>query len=93
MTDSVTLVQSLRRPKLLVRAALLGRANYNRNRVLKRLIRGLTTPSPQRAIMSLLPVEANLEAARCTGDASYRASRHVEVLIALLAEAHFLARS
>ena len=93
MTDLITLVQTLRRPSLLIRAAALGRKDYNRNRVLKRLVRSLTIPSPHRAIASLLTVEASLEAARCTGDASYSASRHVEVLIALLAEVHFLAKT
>ena len=93
LTDPITLVQALRRPRLLIRAAMHGRANYNRNRALKRLALGLSVPSPHRAIRSLLSVEADLETARCTGDASYRVSRHVEVLIALLSEAHLLADS
>ena len=91
MTDLITLVHALRRPRLLIQAAVHGIGDYNRDRVLKRLTRKPTVPGPKTAVSSLLSVEETLESARQSGDASYNASRHVEVLIALLAEARLLA--
>lgn len=90
MTDLVDLVNTLRRPQLLIRAAAHGLSEYNRGRALKRLTKGQGLPSPRGAVASLLPVEAALEDARRTGDASYSVARHVEVMIALLAEARLL---
>ena len=92
MADLISLVETLRRPRLLLQAARHGLAEYNRDRVLKRLTRGAALPSPKGAVSSLLSVEASLENARRTGDASYNVSRHVEVLIALLAETSLLSR-
>jgi len=92
MTDLITFVNALRRPRLLIRAAKHGMNDYNRDRVLKRLTRSPSAPSPRGAVSSLLTVEETLETARRSGDASYSVSRHVEVLIALLAEARLLAK-
>jgi len=92
MTDLISLVHALRRPRLLIRAARFGLSDYNRDRSLKRLTRAATLPSPRGAVSSLLTAEANLEDARKTGDASYSVSRHVEVLIALIAEARLMTR-
>lgn len=92
MTDPISFVNALRRPRLLIRAAMHGLEDYNRERVLKRLTRSPSVPSPKRAVTSLLSVEETLETARRSGDASYNVSRHVEVLIALLAEARQLAQ-
>ncbi|MCG6904204.1 MAG: DUF6477 family protein [Rhodobacter sp.] len=92
MSDLITFVQGLRRPSLLLGAARHGLADYNRDRVLKRLTRSASVPSPKGAVSSLLGVEATLESARRSGDASYNVSRHVEVMIALLAEARLLAQ-
>ncbi len=92
MTDLISLVNALRRPRLLLRAAAHGLADYNRERMLKRLTRKPSVPGPKTAVLSLLSVEETLETARVSGDASYNVSRHVEVLIALLAEARLLAK-
>ena len=92
MTDLLSLVNTLSRPRLLISAARHGLADYNRSRTLKRLTPAPALPSPKRAVSSLLTVEANLEDSRQKGDASYSVSRHVEVLIALIAEARLLAR-
>jgi uncharacterized protein DUF6477 len=91
MSDLISFVHTLRRPRLLIRAARLGISDYNRDRVLKRLTRSTSVPSPKGAVASLLSVEATLESARQTGDAAYSVSRHVEVMIALLAEVRLLA--
>lgn len=92
MNDLINLVHALRRPQLLIRAARHGLCDYNRGRALKRLTRMPTLPSPRGAVQSLLGVESDLEDARQNGDASYNVSRHVEVLIALIAEARLLTR-
>ncbi|MDJ0629078.1 MAG: DUF6477 family protein [Rhodobacter sp.] len=92
MADPISLVQTLRRPRLLLQAARHGLSGYNRDRTLKRLVRGPALPGPKGAVSTLLTVEATLEDARKMGDASYNVSRHVEVLIALLAETTLLAK-
>ena len=91
MSDLTTFVNSLSRPRLLLRAARHGLTDYNRSRVLKRLMRTQSLPSPTGAVTSLLTVEASLESARREGDAAYSVARHVEVMIALLAETRLLA--
>ncbi len=79
-------LKSLRRPRLLIRAARFGLADYNRDRDLKRLMRVVSPPPPARALTSLLEAEAEAESRRKTGAAGYSVARHVELLIALMAE-------
>lgn len=90
MTDCSTLLATLRRPRLLMRAARFGMAEYRRERDLRRYVTG--TASPEDTVTSLMSVEARLEATRIAGDAAYSVARHIEVLIALLAEAQLLRR-
>lgn len=93
MKDLVELVNTLSRPRLLIRAARFGLCEYNRERTLKRLTRSQAMPTPQSAVNALLTFESDLETARQAGDASYSVSRHVEILIALISEARLLARA
>lgn len=88
MTDCRTMLATLRRPRLLMRAARFGLAEYRRDRDLRRYVG--PAASPEDAVASLMSVEARLEATRLAGDAAYSVARHIEVLIALLAEARFL---
>ncbi len=90
MTDCRTLLASLRRPRLLMRAARFGLTEYRRERDLRRYVTGVA--SPEDAVTSLMTVEARLEETRIAGDAAYSVGRHIEVLIALLAEAQLLRR-
>ncbi len=90
MSDLRSLVSALRRPRLLVRAARIGLRDYDRDRDLCRLMRSQTLPSPERAVSRLIEEEHTLEATRLDGDASYSVLRHVEVLIALMAEVRLL---
>lgn len=92
MTDVTALLATLRRPRLLIRAARFGLADYNRDRDLKRLMRLPATPHPRAAVDRLISAEAELEACRRSGGAAYSPARHVEVLIALMAEARLLPR-
>lgn len=89
----LTVLSRLRRPKLLIRAARFGLAEYDRERDLRRVMRASTPPAPARAVPQLLEEEARLEQIRKAGGAAYSPARHVEVLIALMAEARLLPRS
>lgn len=92
MTDLLSVVSELRRPKLLIRAARAGLCDYNRNRDLKRLMRTASAPSPDRAVTALIAEEEQLEDTRRAGDASYNLTRHIEILIAMMAEVRLLPR-
>ena len=92
MTDPLTLLNALRRPSLLIRAARFGLSDYRRERDLRRLTQTSALPSPDRAMGILMSEEETLEQTRRAGDAAYSVSRHVEVLIALMAEAQLLPR-
>lgn len=91
MTDCRTMLATLRRPRLLMRAARFGLAEYRRERDLRRYVAGAA--SPEDTVSSLMSVEARLEATRLAGDAAYSVARHIEVLIALLAESQLLRRN
>ncbi len=93
MTDLLSLVSNLRRPQLLIRAARAGLCDYNRSRDLRRLMKAATPPSPDRALAALLEAEEQLEETRQSGDAGYNLARHIEVLIAMMAEARLLPRN
>ena len=91
MTDFRALLAELRRPQLLIRAARHGQTDYRRNRDLKRLLNG-QEPSPDRSVPRLLSEEERMEDIRKSGDAAYSIARHIEVLIALMAEVRLLSR-
>ncbi len=90
MTDILTLLESLCRPRILIQAARIGLCDYNRARDLGRLLRVSALPHPGQAIASLMNEERHLEEKRNLGEASYSIARHVEVLIALMGEAGLL---
>ena len=87
MIDPQTYLTSLRRPRLLVRAARLGLPEYSRARSMRRLLPGEPAPLPGQAFARLVEHEAALDQIRREGAASYSASRHVELLVALMDEA------
>lgn len=91
MTDFRANVSGLRRPKILIRAARCGLADYRRDRDLKRVLHG-QSPSPPQAVARLLEEETALETTRLCGHATYSIAHHVEVLIALMAEVRLLPR-
>ncbi len=90
MTDIRASLSDLRRPRLLIRAARFGLGDYRRERDLKRLIDGPT--APDRTVPRLLDEEQRIEQIRRSGDASYSVGRHIDLLIALMAEARLLPR-
>lgn len=91
--DLLSALASLRRPRLLIRAARLGQLDYCRNRDLKRLLQVPCAPAPETALFHLLEAEEELECARQQGVAGYSLPRHIELLIAIMAEAHLLPRA
>lgn len=87
MTDLSALLANLRRPRLLIRAARHGAQEYQRDRDLRRLLKASTVPSPEVALARLVSAEEQAEETRRNGDAAYSIARHVDLLIALVAEA------
>ncbi|OOY06807.1 hypothetical protein BMI87_00805 [Thioclava sp. F28-4] len=77
----------MRRPRLLIRAVRHGLNDYSRKRDLKRVMRMSELPRPGTALRALMAEEAALDHARRAGEATYSVARHIELLIALLAEA------
>lgn len=92
MPDLLQMLADLKRPQLLIRAARAGLADYNRPRDLKRLMRGQTIPNPDKAMIRLLAEEEQIEATRLRGESGYSFARHIDILIALIAEARLLIR-
>lgn len=89
MTKTPGFFDTLRRPRLLIRAARFGLRNYRRERDLLRMLPQSRLPTPGRAIDNLLDVESDMESKRKLGDASYSVARHVDILIALMAESQY----
>jgi hypothetical protein len=87
MQDLFTMLSSLRRPRLLIRAARLGAAEYRRSCHLPRLIGYRTLPGPAAALVQLIEMEREMNAQRKSDDAGYSLPRHLDVLIALVGEA------
>lgn len=92
MTEFLGVLNSLRRPRLLIRAARFGLRDYNRERDLRRLVRSETLPTPTSAIPKLIEEEQRLEATRRARDAAYSPARHVELLVALISETRLVPR-
>lgn len=92
MTDLLSRVTDLHRPRLLIRAARAGVGGYDRNRDLRRVMRLAQTPAPGRALGALIEAEAEIEETRQRGEAAYSFVRHIDVLIAMIAEARLLPR-
>lgn len=88
MLDLATMISSLRRPRLLVRAAKVGAQEYDRNRHLQRLFGFGTLPGSGAALIRLMEMERDVDEQRRSGDAGYSLVRHLDLLIALIGEAH-----
>ncbi len=89
MHDPMTQITTLRRPRLLIRAARHGLAYYSRDRTLARVLTA-TQKTSEGVLTDLMRTEAEIEATRKNGDVSYSVSRHLEVLIALMGEARLM---
>ncbi|MEM7752450.1 MAG: DUF6477 family protein [Pseudomonadota bacterium] len=87
MPSHLSRLSALTRPRILVRAARLGTAEFNRERILRRVIEGECVPAPGQAFDQLFEREATMDEARRAGGAAYSPARHVELLSALICEA------
>lgn len=90
MTTPLTVLTELRRPRLLVRAARIGLGDYDRRATLRRLLPIGHDGCQWDVFEHLAEVEARLDSMRVEGEATYSVARHVEVLIALVAEARLI---
>lgn len=82
-------LDSLRRPRLLIRAARIGADDYKRDLHLPRILgRGL--PRHAVALELLMDKEEGLDQARRCHAPDYAMVQHVEVMVAIIAEARAL---
>lgn len=86
MNDPLNLLKSLTRPSLLVTAARYAAQGYQRDRVLRRVLKTNPPTGHGEAVIKLLILERELDEARRTRIAGYSAARHITVLSALIAE-------
>jgi hypothetical protein len=93
MSDFRSHLSTLKRPSLLIRAARLGLPDYRRDRDLRRLMGTATPPPPQVSVPHLIEAEDRIETSRQEGASAYSATRHVDLLIALMSEAQLLPRN
>ncbi|MFT5343104.1 MAG: hypothetical protein ACI9BH_002322 [Paracoccaceae bacterium] len=93
MQDLLSMLNTLRRPSLLIRVARLGAQDYSRNRHLQRLLGYGALPRNAPALMRLIEIEGGLNEQRRNSDAGYSLSRHLDILIAMMGEAHLLRAS
>ncbi|MCF6443259.1 DUF6477 family protein [Nereida sp. MMG025] len=90
MTDLLSLLATLRRPRLLMQTARVGLHDYRREAHLQRVLKGTAPAQHGAALAKLIDVESRLNDKRRKGDANYSTLHHVDVMIALLAEADAL---
>lgn len=90
MQDVLSILNSLHRPRLLIRAARVGAQDYNRKRHLQRLLGYGPLPRTVAALMRLIELERGMNDARKESDATYCLPRHLDVLIAIMGEAHLM---
>lgn len=87
---------AMKRPVMLLRTARHGTLDYNRDGELRRILRLPATPAPgPQTLARLIELEAQHDQCRTRpmheAGNPWRAAQHVEVLIALIAEARLLA--
>lgn len=90
MNDVLAQLDTLRRPRLLIRAARIGLQDYRREIHLRRLLPCGGDWRSTKALRALIEMEEMLNVQRCDGAAAYSACRHVDILIAMMAEARLL---
>ena len=90
MCDTESPLAGLHRPRLLIRAARFGMADYKRTPSLRRMFAAAGAHAQRQIVALLLRREDEVDRLRRAGDATYSVARHVELLIALMAEARLL---
>lgn len=90
MQDILSMLATIHRPRLLMRAARFGAEEYRRDVHLPRLLGYGKLPRYGAALIQLMDMEAALESQRKDDDAAYSLTRHIDILIAIVAEARVL---
>lgn len=90
MTDLLALLDTLKRPRLLINAARLGLVDYRREMHLPRQLGGHRPACSRDALHQLMDLEHEMNNRRRACAAEYSAARHVGLLIAMMAEARIL---
>jgi hypothetical protein len=90
MHDILSTLNTLRRPRLLIRAARAGTKEYSRKRHLQRLLGYGALPRTAPALMQLIEIERALNDERISDEAGYSLTRHLDVLIAIMGEAQLM---
>ena len=93
MQDILSILQTLHRPQLLMRAARIGAVEYRRSAHLPRLLGYGRTPKTAAALLKLIEDEDELNIQRKSGESAYNLVRHLDVLIAIVGEARILRAS
>lgn len=90
LRDSLRLFDALRRPRLLIQAARIGAQDYRRAVHLRRHLGPGPLPRPGSALPALMVLEAALDRQRREDAFAYCVMRHVDILIATMAEVRLL---
>ncbi len=90
MQDILSMLNAMRRPRLLMRAARIGAEDYRRTAHLPRLLGYGNLPRHGAALIRLVEIEGELNAQRIGDDSAYNLLRHIDVLIAIVGEARIL---
>lgn len=90
MQDLLSMLHTLHRPRLMMRAARIGAETYSRTNHLPRLLGYGVMPRHGAALMKLMELEAELNDQRKAADAGYSLIRHIDILIAMVGEARVL---
>ena len=93
MQDIMSMLSTLKRPRLLMRAARIGAEDYRRSAHLPRLLGYGHLPRHGAALLRLMEMEAELNAQRVGEDSAYNLLRHIDVLIAIVGETRILRAS
>ncbi|MCH2093816.1 MAG: DUF6477 family protein [Rhodobacteraceae bacterium] len=83
-------LEKLNRPRLLIRTARLGLKDYCRNRHLPAVLGMGSCKGGNKVLSTLVELEAEANALRVEQHATYSIRRHIELLIALMAEVRIL---
>ncbi|MGB0960212.1 MAG: DUF6477 family protein [Halocynthiibacter sp.] len=85
--DVFSVLETMKRPKILMLAARHRVADYTRDKDLRKLTRTDYMPGPSEALLLLISLEKSMNHKRVEQDGTYNVYRHVDVLGAILGEA------
>ncbi|MEO3415312.1 DUF6477 family protein [Roseovarius sp. CAU 1744] len=93
MNDILTKLDTLKRPRLLIRAARIGMNEYRRDVHLRRHLGHGPLPRSGAALARLVEIEAMVDQQRRERQAGYSSVQHVDLLIAMMGEARIVRAS